>query len=216
MTTAVIYRIRNDIDGKEYYGVTTNPEKRKSDHLVKKRGSVLISKAVDEHGLSNFTFEIILYGTEEYCYKLEETLIRSFKSRVPLGYNIAPGGAKPPNATGRKHSEKTKAKMAANHNPASNGPLSEITKLRISKAHTGMKRPPRTHRQIELNRSKTTGQRRPGSNPHNASWIEQHSKSMVGVLVGRKQPKSICPHCTKVGGSGTMKRWHFDNCKEKK
>lgn len=27
----------------------------------------------------------------------------------------------------------------------------------------------------------------------------------------------ICPHCGKRGKSmGQMKRWHFDNCKEKK
>jgi hypothetical protein len=28
--------------------------------------------------------------------------------------------------------------------------------------------------------------------------------------------KVSCPHCTKVGGIGVMKRWHFDNCKYSK
>jgi hypothetical protein len=27
--------------------------------------------------------------------------------------------------------------------------------------------------------------------------------------------KVTCPHCNKVGGQGPMKRWHFDNCKNK-
>lgn len=33
-----------------------------------------------------------------------------------------------------------------------------------------------------------------------------------------RKPKPIvaCPHCGKEGGIGIMKRWHFDNCKQKK
>jgi hypothetical protein len=30
------------------------------------------------------------------------------------------------------------------------------------------------------------------------------------------QVKHICPHCNKVGGGNSMKRWHFDKCKQKK
>ena len=29
------------------------------------------------------------------------------------------------------------------------------------------------------------------------------------------QPKVECPHCGLVGGSSSMTRWHFDNCKKK-
>ena len=37
-----------------------------------------------------------------------------------------------------------------------------------------------------------------------------------GELVGfMKDVISICPHCSKKGGGGAMKRWHFDNCKHK-
>jgi hypothetical protein len=28
--------------------------------------------------------------------------------------------------------------------------------------------------------------------------------------------QKTCPHCGKIGGGRIMKRWHFDNCKEKK
>lgn len=28
--------------------------------------------------------------------------------------------------------------------------------------------------------------------------------------------KVICPYCNKIGDKNLMKRWHFDNCKEKK
>ncbi len=30
------------------------------------------------------------------------------------------------------------------------------------------------------------------------------------------QKKIKCPFCEKVGGEGNMKRYHFNNCKEKK
>jgi group I intron endonuclease len=30
-----------------------------------------------------------------------------------------------------------------------------------------------------------------------------------------KQKKIKCPHCGKIGGQGNMKRYHFNNCKEK-
>jgi hypothetical protein len=29
----------------------------------------------------------------------------------------------------------------------------------------------------------------------------------------KKHPIVTCPHCRKQGGGGSMKRWHFDNCK---
>ena len=32
---------------------------------------------------------------------------------------------------------------------------------------------------------------------------------------GKKQPVVTCPHCRVEGGSSTMRRWHFDNCKHK-
>jgi hypothetical protein len=35
-------------------------------------------------------------------------------------------------------------------------------------------------------------------------------------LKGTSQPVLVCPHCAKQGGVSGMKRYHFDNCKEKK
>ena len=32
---------------------------------------------------------------------------------------------------------------------------------------------------------------------------------------GIKEKTVKCPHCDKVGGNAIMKRWHFDNCKNK-
>jgi len=33
---------------------------------------------------------------------------------------------------------------------------------------------------------------------------------------GKHHSKIMCPHCNKSGGDNTMRRWHFDNCKNKK
>lgn len=32
---------------------------------------------------------------------------------------------------------------------------------------------------------------------------------------GIAQEKLTCPHCSKVGGKSVMKRWHFENCRNK-
>jgi hypothetical protein len=35
-------------------------------------------------------------------------------------------------------------------------------------------------------------------------------------LVKRLMPTLKCPHCSKIGGAGNMKRYHFDNCSAQK
>ena len=35
-------------------------------------------------------------------------------------------------------------------------------------------------------------------------------------MYGRKLEVVECPHCNTKGAGGSMKRWHFDNCKENK
>jgi hypothetical protein len=45
-------------------------------------------------------------------------------------------------------------------------------------------------------------------------------KKISAKLMGNKnacgpKPRIECPHCGLVGGSSQMKRWHFDNCKDK-
>lgn len=41
---------------------------------------------------------------------------------------------------------------------------------------------------------------------------ERQKKSLA--LTGRSQAVIVCPHCSKQGGNA-MRRWHFDNCKNK-
>jgi hypothetical protein len=45
------------------------------------------------------------------------------------------------------------------------------------------------------------------------SWADPIRKEERSKLMRKSKSKSQCPHCKKIGGSGIMKRWHFDNCK---
>ena len=40
-------------------------------------------------------------------------------------------------------------------------------------------------------------------------------KKLSLAHLGRVKQKVCCPHCGKIGGIGSMRRWHFDNCKLK-
>lgn len=41
------------------------------------------------------------------------------------------------------------------------------------------------------------------------TWSDARREAQTG----QPQKKLICPHCGKEGGTGNMKRFHFDNCK---
>ena len=44
---------------------------------------------------------------------------------------------------------------------------------------------------------------------------EETKRKMSEAHKGVSQSKIQCPHCNKTGGHSIMKRWHFDNCRDK-
>ena len=48
--------------------------------------------------------------------------------------------------------------------------------------------------------------------PKDEKWRKSQSLSQSGKI----HEKITCPHCNIIGGGGSMKRWHLDNCKFKK
>ena len=42
---------------------------------------------------------------------------------------------------------------------------------------------------------------------------DSFKKNLSEKYKGKSRPTTQCPHCSKIGGIGVMKRWHFDNCK---
>lgn len=99
---------------------------------------------------------------------------------------------------GRKHTEEAKALMR--EKALEREPLSEESRLKISKSKTGVKKGP--------NKNKRTDKHR-----------ENLSKSLKGKSAwnkGKKFKRTLnytkCIHCGKEGLDAQIKRWHNDNC----
>lgn len=95
MKNCYLYKIVNQINGKMYIGITTEPAKRKQRHLSKTGHSAfsIIRVAMDKHGRENFSFEIICVGSKEYILDLEIKAITLYRTRErKFGYNIKEGG----------------------------------------------------------------------------------------------------------------------------
>lgn len=103
--------------------------------------------------------------------------------------------------SGRTHSKETldKIRQSALERP----PISEETKQKISESKSGVKLGPYKPRTEEhlANLSKSLK----GKPAWNAGKTGYKCKSQTVT----------CPHCGKTGGSGGMKRFHFDHCKMK-
>jgi len=75
-----------------------------------------------------------------------------------------------------------------------------------------------TPEMIEAKRQRMLGRKMP---PCSDERREKIRKATTGVkkstTINMRKPRGrvVCPHCGKEGGSNTMHRWHFDNCKHK-
>ena len=109
------------------------------------------------------------------------------------------------------------------------GPIgrSKISKAQTGRKHTFEENVNKSKRQTGIKRSqeylaKKIGKKykkpkirsSPNKNkgrPLPQEWIDKSAKTRTGM----KYKIVECPHCLKQGGSCTMPRWHFDNCKLK-
>ena len=95
MSKTAVYTIKNNIQGKMYIGITTDPVKRFSAHRIEAFRNKKISKlycAMRKYGLENFEFKIIRWcDNREDAIELEIFLIAENKTRE-YGYNVCPGG----------------------------------------------------------------------------------------------------------------------------
>lgn len=190
-----IYKATNLTNGKKYIGFTNNKlHKRIIVHkweALSNNSNKIFHKAIRKYGWNNFQWEIICQSLDgDYLLKEMETyFIDHYNSLVPYGYNMTKGGN---GCLGHKHSKKTKQKISQKQkgrpsfHKGSN--LSEEHKKKISESNKNKKKGPHT--------------------------LERKQK-LSEANKGKKRKEIICPHCNKIGGEGSMNRWHLDNCKFK-
>jgi len=104
----------------------------------------------------------------------------------------------------------------------SNTKHSEATKKKMSQAKLGIKRKPftaETKRKMSETWKAIAPDRSGEKNGmHGKKHTEESKRKMSITHTGKKigpYPTIECPHCSKNGSVNNMKRWHFDNCKQK-
>jgi group I intron endonuclease len=104
----IVYRITNKISGKCYIGQTVGPLKDRWKSHQRVNGCTAISRAIQKHGVSSFTIDIIgTYQNQQDLDNAEIYFIDLYNSLSPDGYNLKSGGG----AVG-KMSEESKLKMS--------------------------------------------------------------------------------------------------------
>ena len=164
-TNYKLYLHINKIDGKRYYGITSekNPNRRWRNGKGYPNNRYF-TNAIEKHGWENFEHIILFENlTESEAHALEIEHIAKYKTKNrEFGYNLTDGGE---SANGLKHTEETKKKMSesrkgenhplygkhhteetkkkiseslkGNKNPNYGKPLSEETKKKLSESHKG-------------------------------------------------------------------------------
>lgn len=136
----IIYVAINLINGKMYVGQTVNFKKRIREH---KREMLIFDdhfhRALKKYGWSNFHFSTLdtCYGSADDLNILEIFYIEKLVTYYH-GYNSTHGGG---GIHGHKHTEATRQKISQK---AKGRKKSKAHCENLSKAHLGLKRPPRT------------------------------------------------------------------------
>lgn len=150
---------------------------------------------------------------EESAYKLEEDLIVKYGRRIDesgILMNILTD-IRPPSQKGKKKSNEHKQRLSESHKGKTVSKESiekqKTTKLeRYGRFISGMEGKRHTETtKLKISKSKQGLPSDPIAN-------QKRSEKLKGI----PQSSVVCPHCGKIGGNSPMKRWHFNNCKQKK
>lgn len=137
MIFGIIYKITNKINGVSYVGQTTKTiSQRWTCHKNKNSSCRFLKYAISKYGAENFEIkEVAKCNSIDEMNHRESYYIRLFKSLAPNGYNLTTGGKN------KLASEETKQKMRESQIGKKMSPVSNETKLKISKTLTGRKVP---------------------------------------------------------------------------
>lgn len=83
-----IYKITNITNGMKYFGYSTKPESRWSEHRKPGFAGRLLTDTILKEGSDNFTFEVLgTTDSKNFAKMIEADLIKIHNSRYPNGYN---------------------------------------------------------------------------------------------------------------------------------
>jgi len=201
-TAAYVYRWVHIPTGKWYIGSRTKPGCHPND------GYYCSSKVVRPLIIANpeeWRREILATGSPIDMYHLETKLLQDGNAKYDANSFNQHNNDKRPVRSGTKHTEKSVEKMKGPRLPY--GPQSpDHIEKRASKKR-GTLRP-------DLS---TINKTRIGKDNPNYGKTQSTEWKLKNSLANRgPKEKTHCPHCGAEGGIGIMKRWHFNNCKQKK
>jgi hypothetical protein len=217
--TSFVYKWIHLPTGKWYIGSRTAKGCHPEDGYI---SSSQLIKPLIKQNPTEWKREVIKTGSPEEMIKLETTLLESLDAKHnPMSFNQHNGdgeftrtGVVVSEDTRKKQSESIRKVHPNRGKPSPNrGKVaSEETRKKQSEAKLGKKRKPFT----EETRDKIRQAKLGNNNPSYGKTPSEETKEKLRQANKGKKETFTCPHCGKVGGGGSMTRWHFDNCKELK
>lgn len=196
-----VYEITNIVNGKRYIGSRQTNLLPSFDIGVEYFSSSLDKDFICDQKINpdHYKYTVLKeFDTRVDAINFEIYLHNKFNVGVnEMFYNRSKQTAIGWDRSGVTHSDNTKALMSQRAlgrvSPRRGTTHSEKTKLRMSQNHADFT----------------------GSN--NGMFGKNHSDESRQLMSLRQKNREriSCPHCNKTADVANMKRWHFDNCKEK-
>jgi len=219
------YRITNIELNKHYYGVRSSKIEPSKDLGIKYFSSSCDSNFIKDQKNNPHLYKYIIvsvFKTRKEAIDQEIVLHDKFNVAINENfYNRAKATLTSFDCTGTKRNDTSKLKMSNSRigkEPWNKGIIDcykpEVIKAMsdaklgtepINKGKKGLWKP--NEEQIAKSSQSMRGKK------HTKETLAKLSKPR-GPQPNMKKPKAkvTCPHCNKIGGVGSMGRWHFDNC----
>ena len=193
-----IYLLTCTLNGKQYVGQTRQKLGRRiSQHKSdsKKKRATGIAAAIRNHGLENFTVEVLETCPVDKLNEREKFWIRELNTRTPNGYNLTDGGdgnSNPSEETRKKISE-NHADVSGENNPNYGKECSPETREKIAAAHRGKPSPrkgvklsPETKEKIAAaHRGKPSPRKGKKHTPESIAKMSESKKGKPSPLKGK-------------------------------
>lgn len=196
-TNYKLYVHINKIDGKKYYGITSekNPNRRWRNGKGYSKNKYF-TRAIEKHGWENFEHIILFENlTESEAHALEIEHIAKYKTKNrEFGYNLTDGGE---SGNGLKHTEESKQKMSESkkgkycgeNNSFYGKQHTEETKQKMSKSHKGKQHTKESKQKMsESRKGKYCGENHP-------MYGKQHTEEWKQKISGKNNPRAKSVIC---------------------